>query len=61
MDFPAQVSHTGPVVRDDPAAVARARARPIAERLELALSWNSVASELRGGLAQVTGRPAPRR
>lgn len=30
--------------------VAAARQRPMAERLELALSWNLVASELRAGL-----------
>jgi hypothetical protein len=39
-----------------PAAVLAARQRPMAERLELALSWNSLAAELRAGLAEVTGR-----
>ncbi len=38
-------------------AVLAARRRPMSERLELALSWNRVASELRAGLAAVTGRP----
>jgi len=43
-------------VRDplaDPAAVRAARLRPMAERLELALNWNRVASELQVGLAAV--------
>jgi hypothetical protein len=39
-----------------PEAVLEARQRPMSERLELALSWNKVASELRAGLAEVTGR-----
>lgn len=39
------------------AAVLAARQRPMAERLELALSWNSVAAELRAGLAAATERP----
>jgi hypothetical protein len=38
------------------AAVLDARRRPMSERLELALNWNTVASELRVGLAAVTGR-----
>lgn len=33
------------------AAVLAARERPMAERLELALSWNKLASELQAGLA----------
>ncbi|MBK8295127.1 MAG: hypothetical protein IPK93_10275 [Solirubrobacterales bacterium] len=33
-------------------AVHAARARPMAERLELALSWNLVASELRDGMTE---------
>jgi len=28
----------------------------MSERLELALSWNSVAAELQAGLAEITGR-----
>jgi hypothetical protein len=40
------------------AAVLDARRRPMSERLELALNWNTVASELRAGLAAVTGRDA---
>jgi len=34
----------------NPAAVHAARERSMAERLELALSWNSVAAELRAGM-----------
>jgi hypothetical protein len=48
------------VVRDSlavPEAVIDARRRPMSERLELALNWNTVASELRAGLAAVKGRP----
>jgi hypothetical protein len=41
----------------DPLAAAQtmlaARRRPMSERLELALSWNAVAAELRAGLADV--------
>jgi hypothetical protein len=33
-----------------PEAVLAARLRPMSERLELALSWNAVAAELRVGL-----------
>lgn len=36
-----------------PGAVIDARRRPMSERLELALNWNTVASELRAGLAAV--------
>lgn len=36
-----------------PEAVIDARRRPMSERLELALNWNTVASELRAGLAAV--------
>jgi hypothetical protein len=35
------------------AAVLAARERPMSERLELALSWDSVAAELRAGMAAV--------
>jgi hypothetical protein len=34
-----------------PEAVIAARLRPMSERLELAVSWNAVAAELRAGLA----------
>jgi hypothetical protein len=37
------------------AAARRARERPIAERLELALSWNAVAAELRAGVQAARG------
>lgn len=47
----------------DPLAVTdtvlAARQRPMSERLELALSWNAVAAELRAGLAAVTGHTNP--
>lgn len=39
-----------------PEAVIDARRRPMSERLELALNWNTVASELRAGLAAVKRR-----
>jgi hypothetical protein len=44
------------VVRESQAfspAVRAARRQTMAERLELAISWNSVAAELRAGLAAV--------
>jgi hypothetical protein len=41
------------------AAVLAARRRPMSERLELAVSWNRVASQLRAGLAEA--RTAERR
>jgi hypothetical protein len=45
-------------VRDPHASidlVRAARQRPMSERLELALSWNAVAAELRAGLTGVIG------
>jgi hypothetical protein len=39
-----------------PEAVLAARRRPMSERLELAVSWNSVAAELRAGLSAATGK-----
>jgi hypothetical protein len=42
--------------RASAAAVLAARRRPMAERLELALSWNAVAAELRAGIAAATAR-----
>jgi len=48
---------TDPVAVRNPLAVPEAvidsRRRPMSERLELALNWNTVASELRVGLAAV--------
>jgi hypothetical protein len=44
-----------------PEAVLDARRRPMSERLELALSWNTVASELRAGLAAITRRESSSR
>jgi hypothetical protein len=43
-----------------PEALIDARRRPMSERLELALNWNTVASELRAGLAAVKGRTPPK-
>jgi hypothetical protein len=44
----------------DPLAVKQtviaARRRPMSERLELALSWNAVAAELRAGLSVAIGQ-----
>ena len=50
---PASLGNPRDAVRDplaNPAAVRAALARPMSERLELALSWNMVAAELRAGL-----------
>jgi hypothetical protein len=48
----------------DPLAVTEtvlaARRRPMSERLELALSWNAVAAELREGLLKLTRDATPR-
>lgn len=40
-----------------PENVLAARLRPMPERLELALSWNAVAAELRAGLTAIARRP----
>ncbi len=40
------------------AAVLAARERPMSERLELALSWNSVVAELRAGMVAVEAADA---
>jgi hypothetical protein len=45
----------------NPGTLAAARRRSMSERLELALSWNAVASELQAGLAGATGRSPDRR
>jgi hypothetical protein len=59
MDQPAQPNPSDlNDVRDPhaaPGAVAEARSRSMSERLELALSWNALAADLRVGLAEVTG------
>jgi hypothetical protein len=55
--------HGPDVVRDPlavPEAVLAARQRPMSERLEVALSWNLVASELRAGLEDSIRVSAPR-
>jgi hypothetical protein len=44
-----------------PQTVIAARRRPMSERLELALSWNAVAAELRAGLAATVGQTNPKR
>ena len=54
----------GDFVRDplaNPAAIIAARERSMAERLELAISWNKVASELREGMVRLTEQAAHRR
>lgn len=62
---PRRAEANDPVaVRDPlavPAAVIDARRRPMAERLELALAWNTMASELRAGLAAVKRGASPER
>jgi hypothetical protein len=42
-------------------AVLAARQRPMSERLELALSWNALAAELRAGLLTATSHTKPSR
>jgi hypothetical protein len=44
-----------------PETILAARRRPMSERLELALSWNSIAAELRIGLLAATRHTNPRR
>ncbi len=44
----------------NPGAISAARQRSMAERLELAISWNKLASELRAGMMRSTQRAAPR-
>jgi len=53
---------TANAVRDpleNRAAVLAARQRPMSERLELALNWNTLASELRAGLAAARSTRRP--
>lgn len=59
IDRPVLTSARDPLARPD--AVLEARRRPMSERLELALSWNAVADELRVGLAKVTNTAKSRR
>jgi len=47
---------SAPVGRERPEAVVAARRRPMAERLELALGWNELASELRDGVRRARAR-----
>jgi hypothetical protein len=54
----------GTFVRDplaNPGAIIAARERSMAERLELAISWNKTASELRAGMVRATEQAASRR
>jgi hypothetical protein len=58
-DAPSTPPPADEYIRDplaNPEALLAARQRPMAERLELALSWNTLAAELRAGLAEVIGR-----
>ena len=55
---------TGEFVRDplaNRAAINATRERSMAERLELAISWNKVAAELRDGMIRATEHGASRR
>jgi hypothetical protein len=45
----------------NPGALAAARERTMSERLELALSWNAVAAELRAGLVMATALASSQR
>ena len=56
-DLPADAAVRDPLAV--PEAVIDARRRPMSERLELALNWNTIASELRAGLAAVKRRTPP--
>jgi hypothetical protein len=58
-DFRAEPA--APRAFGNPGTLAAARRRSMSERLELALSWNAVASELKAGLAGSTGRSPDRR
>jgi hypothetical protein len=58
-DIRASGSATQDFVRDPlaaPATMLAARRRSMSERLELALSWNAVAAELRAGLKAATNQ-----
>jgi hypothetical protein len=61
---PAKDPLVAEAVRDPlvaPEALLAARQRPMSERLELALSWNTVAAELRAGLLAATRPTNPSR
>jgi hypothetical protein len=63
-DLDRSTRPSGDFVRDplaNPGAIAAARERSMAERLELAISWNKVASELRAGMIGATEQAASRR
>lgn len=64
MSRPDRDSAPAEFVRDplaNPAAIIAARERSMAERLELAISWNKVASELRAGMIRANEQAASRR
>ncbi|ADB50588.1 hypothetical protein [Conexibacter woesei] len=63
-DFDRSTALPEAFVRDplaNPGAIVAARQRSMAERLELAISWNKVASELRAGMIHATEHAASRR
>ena len=62
-DRSANSSPARTAVRDpfaNQGALAAARLRTMSERLELALSWNAVAAELRAGIRAADGKPRSR-
>ena len=62
MDYPESNRSddaTGNPAGEPSAAVLESRRRPMAERLELALSWNLMASELKVGMAEARKNTAP--
>jgi len=56
-DTPAEATLRDPHEELD--AVLESRRRPMTERLELALSWNLVASEFRAGLSEAKRNAVP--
>jgi hypothetical protein len=63
-DFDTPTAPPEMFVRDplaNPGAILAARERSMAERLELAISWNKVASELRAGMIRASRQAASRR
>jgi hypothetical protein len=62
-DFDSPTAPPETFVRDplaNPGAILAARRRSMAERLELAISWNKVASELRAGMIRASQQAASR-
>ncbi|HEY6559843.1 MAG TPA: hypothetical protein VI072_21315, partial [Polyangiaceae bacterium] len=61
-DFDSPNASSEVFVRDpfaDPSAVLAARRLTMAERFELAVNWNMLASELREGFVRATQQPSP--